>query len=175
MKLGGELEHADRFRPIQSRRLGIDRAKRAEEAAVRTDDRRRDVALEAVERRGGVATERLVLGHVVDDHRLPARPYLVADGRLDLELAARLEAERDVVLDRAGDPAILGDPRHGGEAHARGAAHHVEDRRHHVEATDGGDVPLDPVFRRPARALAVFHLPATVRPRRERVTRRAGS
>ena len=68
-----------------------------------------------------------ILGDVIDDDGLPARADLVADGGLDLELAARLEAERDVVADAAGNPAVLGDTRDRGEPHAGHAAHDIQD------------------------------------------------
>jgi hypothetical protein len=45
------------------------------------------------------------------------------------QLAAGLQAEGDVVLDRAGDPAVLGDPGDRREAHAGRAADHVQDFR----------------------------------------------
>ena len=72
--------------------------------------------------------------------RLAAGADLVADGGLDLQLAAGLQAEIDLVAHLAGDPAVLGDPRHGGEAHAGGAAHDLEDGRHRIDAPDRGDV-----------------------------------
>ncbi|MCP1538020.1 hypothetical protein J2W79_003077 [Methylorubrum extorquens] len=81
-----------------------------------------------------------VIGDVVDDDRDPALPDLVADGRLKIELATGLEAEGDVVLDGAGDPAVLGDTCDGGEAHARGATDHIEDRGHGRDAFNRDDV-----------------------------------
>ena len=67
---------------------------------------------------------------------------LVADGGLDLQLAARLQPEFDLVAHRAGDPAILGDARDRGEAHAGGAADHLQDRGHGVESCDRRDFSL---------------------------------
>src|SRR4051812_38576438 len=43
---------------------------------------------------------------------------LIADGLLDLELVAGVEAEFDPVLHLAADPAMLGDPRDRGKSHA---------------------------------------------------------
>ena len=70
---------------------------------------------------------------------------LVADGGLDLELAAGLQAEVDLVAHRAGDPAVLGDARDRGKAHAGGAADDVEDGRNRVDAADRVDVVLEVV------------------------------
>jgi hypothetical protein len=63
-----------------------------------------------------------------------------------------LQAEGDVVLDRAGDPAVLGDARHRGEAHAGGAADHVQDFRRHVDPGDRRHV----VFNRRQVRVPVF-------------------
>src|SRR5215218_11194558 len=46
---------------------------------------------------------------------------------------------------RAGDPALVGDPRHRGKAHAGGAAHDLEDRRHRVDSRHRGEVALEVV------------------------------
>ena len=69
------------------------------------DDGLGDVALEAILRRGVVTAEGCVLGHMIDHHQLAAVADLVADGGVDARLAARLQAEGDVVSDRAADPA----------------------------------------------------------------------
>ena len=84
-----------------------------------------------------------VLGHVVDHHRRPALPDLVAKGALDIQLAAGLQAEGDVVAHPAGHPAGLGNPGDGSEAHAGGAADHVEDGRHRLDGADKVDVGLE--------------------------------
>src|ERR1700722_1622659 len=80
---------------------------------------------------------------MVDDDRLAALPDLVANRALDLEFAARLQSEADVITDAASDPAIFGDARDCGKAHARHAAHDVEDRRDRLDAADGGYVSLE--------------------------------
>ena len=87
-----------------------------------------------------MAAEILILGDMVDDHVLAALAHLVADGRLHLELAARLEAEGDLVAHGAGDPAILGDARNGGKTHSGRAANDLQDAGHRVDALDSGDV-----------------------------------
>ncbi len=74
---------------------------------------------------------------------LAAFADLVADRRLDLQLAARRQPESDIVAHAAGDPAILGDTRHRGEAHAGGAADDVEDRRHRIDPPDRCDIELE--------------------------------
>ena len=95
----------------------------------------------------------LVLSDMIDDHRLAMIADLVADRGFDLELAARLQAEGDLVAHRAGDPAVLGDPRDGGEAHAGGAADDFEDGRHRVDRRDRaehvvhGEIVVQDLFR----------------------------
>src|SRR5918995_5346988 len=96
-QLGEQLEHADRLGIVQMRRTRVDGAEGAEEGAVRQDDRHREIALEAIERRGVMAAEGFVLGHVVDDDGLPGLADLVADRSLDLQLAAGLKSELNIV------------------------------------------------------------------------------
>ena len=62
-------------------------------------------------------------GGVVHHHQFAVAADLVADGGLDLQLAAGRQPEIDGVENAAGDPTILTYPRHGGEAHAGRAAH----------------------------------------------------
>ena len=102
-------------------------------------DRHRDVALEAVHRRGRVSAEGPILGNMVDDHGLAARPDLLTDRGFDPQLATRLEPEINVIAHCAGDPTVLGHARHGGEPHAGGATDHIEDRRHRVDTGDRGE------------------------------------
>jgi hypothetical protein len=109
-QVGEQPEHADRPGRPQLRRPGIDRAQRAEERVARAADRHRDVALEAVPRRGRVAAEGLVLGDVVDDDRLAAGLDLPAEGGRDLQLAAWVEPGPDPIAYRAGDPVVPGGP-----------------------------------------------------------------
>jgi hypothetical protein len=141
-QLGEQLEHADDARVFQFGRFGVDRAQRAEEAAVLEEDRHRDVALEAVHRRGRMPAIDFILGHVIDDHRFAGLADLMTDGGLDLELAAGFEAEIDFVIDREADPAVRGDARYGGKAHPGDAAHDIQDRRHRLDGLDHGDVCL---------------------------------
>jgi hypothetical protein len=68
---------------------------------------------------------------------------LVADRGLDLQLAAGLEAELNVVTDGAGDPPILGDPGYGGKAHPRNAAHDFKDGGHSIDAIDSGNIRFE--------------------------------
>ncbi len=84
-----------------------------------------------------------VLGHVVDDDRFAALPDLVAEGGLDLELAACFQSKVDVIAHAARDPSILGDARDRSETHARRATDDVEDRRNRLHAADGGNVLLE--------------------------------
>jgi hypothetical protein len=142
-QLGEQLEHADRLGRIHSRRPRIDRAERAEERPARPHDRHRDVALKAVHHRRRVMAERFVLGDVIDHDELPAAADLVADRGRDLQLAAWLQAELDIVAHGAGDPAVLGHARHSGETHPCRAAHDVEDHRHGVDPRDRGQIRVD--------------------------------
>ena len=80
---------------------------------------------------------------MIDDDRLAAVRISSQMVVFDFELAARLEAEGDLVVHGAGNPAVLGDARHRGEAHARRAAHDIEDLRHHIDLGDRGQVVRD--------------------------------
>jgi hypothetical protein len=64
----------------------------------------------------------------------------VADGGFHREFLAGGEAEADGVLHATGDPSIGGDVGEGSEAHAGGAADHVEDCRDSGDAADGREV-----------------------------------
>ena len=139
-QLGEQLEHPDHARVLQLRGPRVDRAQRAVEAAVLEKDRHRDVALEAVHRGRVVLAEHLVLGDVVDHHRVARLPHLVADRGLDLELAAGLQPERDLVVDGKAHPALRRDARDRREAHAGDAAHDVEDRRNRRNRLDRVDI-----------------------------------
>ena len=82
---------------------------------------------------------------MVDDHRFARLADLIADGGRDLELAARDEAEGDLVEDAADDPAVLGDAGDSGEAHAGDAAHDVEDGGNGADAGYRIDIVLEVV------------------------------
>jgi hypothetical protein len=125
---------------VFSSRSRVDRAQGSEEPAVGTAYRHRDIALEAVHLRRRMTAEIRILRDMVDHHELAAVADLITDGGLHLELAVWLEAERDVVLHRAGDPAILGDACNRREAHARRTAHDIEDERHDVDLGDDGHI-----------------------------------
>ena len=104
------LEHpADRLGEHLGQRSAagcrIDRAKRAEEAAVGAQDRHRDIALEAVHRRRVVSPPVGIGADMIDEDGAPARTDFVADRRLDDELVARLQPELDPVDQLARDPA----------------------------------------------------------------------
>ena len=95
-----------------------------------------------------MAAERRILGDMVDNDGLPGAPDLVEDGGLDLELAARLKSELNVIENRAGDPSVLGHARDRGKAHPRRAADDVENCRNGVDARDRVDVGLQFVTQR---------------------------
>ena len=65
---------------------------------------------------------------------------LVADGRFDVQLATWLQAEADQVEGAAGDPAIVGHPGDGGEAHAGHPADHIQDLGHRGDLGNEIDV-----------------------------------
>ena len=126
----------------QLARLGVDGAERAEEGAVRRDDRHRDVALEAVHRGRRMAAEDWSAATWSMTTAWPLSRISSQIVVLDLELAAGQQAEVDLVADGAGDPAVLGHSGDRGEAHARCAADDFQDGRHHVDARDRLDVFL---------------------------------
>ena len=142
-QFGEQLEHAQHRGIVQRIGPGIDGAEGAEEGAIGHDDRHRNIALKAVHRRRGMAVKGAVLGDMIDHHQLAAGTDLVADGGLDLQFAAGLEAEGDIVLHRAAHPAIVGDPGDGGKAHAGGAADHFQNRVHCRNRGDGVQFGLE--------------------------------
>lgn len=90
----------------------------------------------------------LVLRHVVDDDGLAAVADFVADRRSDLEFAAGLETERDLVADGAGDPSVLRHPRNRRESHSRGTADDFKDRRDGVDLDDSRQVVSKVILQR---------------------------
>jgi hypothetical protein len=141
-QLGKQLEHADRLGVVQPCRARINGAEGAPEGAVGEDNRHRDVALEAVHRRGVMAAIRLILGDMVNDDLFPRLPDLMTDRSLELQFAPGPEAELDVIAHRASDPATLGHPGYGRKAHSGGAADNFQDGRHGSDAVDSGEVCL---------------------------------
>jgi hypothetical protein len=82
----------------------------------------------------------LVLRDVIDDDWFPALPDFATDRCLDLQFAARLEAEIDLVQHGAGDPAFLGHAGNRSEPHTSCSAYHVKDRGHRFYAVHSFDV-----------------------------------
>ena len=64
----------------------------------------------------------------------------LAEGGGEIQRATGLEAQRDLVVDRAGDPLLLGDPGDEGEPQASGLGDHPQDRGDSGEPRDGLDV-----------------------------------
>jgi hypothetical protein len=87
-----------------------------------------------------MACENLILGDMVDDHGLVRLPGLVADRGLDLQFAAGLQAEIDIVAHRAANPTLVGDAGDRSEPHPGGTAHDFQNARHGVDTLHGGDV-----------------------------------
>ena len=80
---------------------------------------------------------------MIDDNRFTALTNLVTDRGLDLEFAARLQTEMNVVENAASYPAILRDPGHGGKSHPGGPAHNIENSWNTVDVAYGIDVRLE--------------------------------
>jgi hypothetical protein len=55
---------------------------------------------------------------MVDYDRLPALPNFVANRRLNLKFAARLQAKCNIVAHATGNPAFLSNPCNGGKPHS---------------------------------------------------------
>ena len=132
-QLGEVLEHADDFWPVQPRRTRIDCAQCAEESAVRKNDGHRNVALKPVHSWRMMIAEMFVLSDVIDNAGSAAITNLVADRRLNVELAAWQKSERNFVADSAGDPTIPRHSRHSREAHSGGAADDFQNGRNGVD------------------------------------------
>ena len=139
-QVGEQPEHADRLGRPQLHRTRVDRAERSEKRSVGAQDGHRDVALKAIHRRCGMAAKSFVLRDVIDHDRVPAVSDLAADGGFHLQLSAGLQAEGDLVANRAGNPTIVGHARDRGESHAGRAADHFQDRRNHIDRGDRRDV-----------------------------------
>ena len=142
-QLGEQLEHAGDGRIVQGVGLGINRTQGAEEAAVRQDDGDGDIALKAILGGRWVAAEHRVLRDIVYHHAGAAAADLVADGGLQQQLAARHQVKADIVPGGAADPAIVGDTRHRGKAHAGGAADHFQNGGNRRNGGDGVEVSLE--------------------------------
>ena len=84
-----------------------------------------------------------VLGHMVDDNRLSALTDLVAKRGLDLQFAAGLQSEVDIVADAARDPTVFGHARNRSKTHPRRSAHNAKNRRDRLDAADGGYILIE--------------------------------
>ena len=142
-QFGEQLEGRQGLGRGDDMRLRVDGAQGAEELAVGQDDRERDIALQAVGRRRLVVGVGGVVGDVVDHDRRPLPPDRVAQGGLERQFLAGLEAKVDLVAHRAGRPAAVGHAGDGGEAHARHAAHDAQDVGDRLDAGDQDDIGID--------------------------------
>jgi hypothetical protein len=77
-----------------------------------------------------------IRGNVVEDDWLAAHPDLGAKRGLDLQFAARLQAESKPVAHCTGNPSVLRDSRDCGEAHSGDAAHDLENRPERRNSAD---------------------------------------
>ena len=59
-----------------------------------------------------------VLGDMIDDDGTSGLANFATDGAPHIQFTARAYTEIDVVANRAGNPAVFGDPGNGGKAHA---------------------------------------------------------
>ena len=82
----------------------------------------------------------LVFRDVIDNDGFPALPDFMTDRCLDLQLAARLETEIDLVEYGAGDPPFFGYAGDRGEPHPGCSAYHFKDRGHRLYAVHSFDV-----------------------------------
>src|SRR5262249_25820153 len=89
--------------------LGIKRAKGAVEAAIREEDRHRNIGLKAIERGRVMVGITLAFRHMVDDYRLSRLAHLVTKRRLDLKFASGCQAQSHLIVSGEADPAIVGD------------------------------------------------------------------
>jgi len=83
-----------------------------------------------------VGAPNLILRDIVDDDGFAVLADFIANGRLDFQLPAGLEAKPEVVHDIARDPPTFRNPSDGSEAHSRRSAHNVKDGRHRRDATN---------------------------------------
>src|SRR6185312_9710065 len=83
--------------------MWIDGTKRAKHLSIGQDDRHRNIALEAISRGGVVTAINGILGDIVDDDLFPQSPDLIANCRLEGELATMLQTEVNIVENLAGD------------------------------------------------------------------------
>lgn len=86
-----------------------------------------------------IAVERVFTG-LVDHHRGVRSTDFVAQRGDHIQLATNLQAEIQLIEDRAGCPRILGNPRYGGKAQAGQFADHLKDRRNRADPSDCRDV-----------------------------------
>ena len=86
---------------------------------------------------------------VFDHHALIGLADLVADGCLDGELAAWLQAKVDLVANGARNPSPFSHSGDGGKAHSGRTAHHLENPRHDADRLDRGDVVKGLLFHCP--------------------------
>ena len=84
--------------------------------------------------------EMFVLSDVIDNDGSAAITNFVADRRLNVEFAARQEAEGNFVTNGASDPTIPRDSRNGREAHSGGAADDFQNGGNRVDPGNCGNV-----------------------------------
>ena len=137
------LEHFYGLGGVQHMRRRVYGAQSAEKRSVGAAEGHRNIALQAIDLRRVVVRVNGVLGHMVDDDRLAALSDLVAKRGFDLELAAGLQSEVDVIAHAAGDPSVLGDARNRSETHPRRSAHNAKNCRDRLDAADGGYILIE--------------------------------
>ena len=133
-------EHAKHFDGL-GRQLGrprVDGTQRPEQSAILEDDRHRNIALEAVHRRGRVMA--IVFADMLDDDGLFVPAELMADLGIDLQLASRPQTELNLIVDRTAQPTLVRNPRDRRKAHSREATNDPQERRNRLDPAYGVNI-----------------------------------
>jgi hypothetical protein len=110
LQFGEELEHPDRLGIVDLMRRWVDGTQRSEETAVATNDRYGNVAFQPIDGRRVMVAVFWAFISVIYHDEMVTLPNLMADRRLNLELAASLQPEINIVENGASQPAAVGDP-----------------------------------------------------------------
>ncbi|HEV2107339.1 MAG TPA: hypothetical protein VGR16_03685 [Thermomicrobiales bacterium] len=121
---GDQVEDLEVLR-IQIRREGVEGAERAKVAAIATQERDRDVTLNAEERAPWMVRETRISARLVDEERCDRTADDTSVGRRQLKLVSGFEPESRVIQHGAGGPRVLGHARHQGDTQARGTPEHT--------------------------------------------------
>ena len=143
VKLGGD-ERGEQFKHPHDvgtrsrRRFRIYGAEGAEKSPVRQHNGRRNVAFQPVGLGRVVVDPIRTGGGLVESDGGAAFPDLMAERRLDGQFAAHRQAELNLILHRAGEPAVRADMGDDGVSHAGRAQADLQDGRHIGQGGHGG-------------------------------------